>query len=186
MYKWHLSLSEPVPFSGDRREIAFWWWNRIFQFFSQDCSFYSHTAQIKSHLTISPGPFCYSSVPFYTNNCYNMLPCNCFSLCELKCLSCDLIFYHQLAIWDWDYHCVCSSIYSPSEWGRNKWKPNLFSSPLGFHYVSTINLHNTGKLFKTCVTLVRKVDTEGKATSKRFHKVPNYTEKTARNWWYSM
>lgn len=80
IYKWYLSLSEPVPFSGDRREIAFWWWNQIFQFLSQDCSFYGHTAQIKSHLTISPGPFCHSSVPFYTNNCYNMLPCNCFSL----------------------------------------------------------------------------------------------------------
>lgn len=29
----------------------------FFRFFPEDCSFYDHAAQIKSRLTISPGPF---------------------------------------------------------------------------------------------------------------------------------
>lgn len=63
-------------------------------FFPED-SFYDHMTQIKSGLTISPGHFCYNSVPFYRSKCYNTLPCNHFSLCDLKYLSCDLIFYHH-------------------------------------------------------------------------------------------
>lgn len=53
--------------------------------------------------------------------------------------------------------------------GKKHMETKPFLAPLGFHCVTT-NLHNTGKLFKTCMILVCKVDNEGKATSESLIK----------------
>lgn len=63
IHKLYLSLPEFVMFSGGKREIAFWW-NQIFRFLPEDCSFNSHTAQFKSCLTFSPRLFYYNASPF--------------------------------------------------------------------------------------------------------------------------
>lgn len=133
-----------------------------FSGFSEDCYFYDHTTQIKSCSTISPGPLCYNSVPFYRRNCYNTLPCNRFCLCELTCLSCDLIFYHHACNLELGLSECLQQYLESQRMGKKHMEAKPSLSPLGFHYVSTTNLHNTGKLFKICMILVCKFDSEAR------------------------
>lgn len=83
-------LFRRLCFPLEATEKLLFWWNQIFQFLSEVCSFYHHIAPPKSCLTLSPRAFYYYSSPFWRGNCYNKLSYNCFSPCKLKCSSPDL------------------------------------------------------------------------------------------------